>query len=122
MGSKFINSVLDNSKDFVWIEVPFLEKITVKEFEKMTQLDFEEFGNAIRYGLKSISGSSKAKPKNFEEVSKSEIYKELIKIGKKVELMSGDISRISSWGAKDNHPVLIDAGLTKDIFDKFYDS
>jgi hypothetical protein len=44
------------------------------------------------------------------------------RIGEKFKLMPGDLARISSWGTKDNQPILIDAGLTKDVFAEFYES
>ena len=105
------------------METHYLDKITTKEFEEMTNLKFDDFGDAIRYGLKSVTGNSdQQKPKNFDEVEKSEIYKEMKRIGNQFKLMPGDLARISSWGTKDDRPVLIDAGLTKDIFSKFYES
>lgn len=123
MKSKFLNETISHAKDYSWMETHFLEKITAKEFEKMTDLNFDDFGEAIRYGLKQVSGNTdKGKPKHFDEIAKSEIYKELKKIGDKFKLMPGDLARISSWGTKDGRPVLIDAGLTKDIFSKFYES
>jgi hypothetical protein len=36
--------------------------------------------------------------------------------------MPGDLSRISSWKKRDNKPVLVDMGLTKKVFDDYYDS
>lgn len=122
MKSKYLNKTLSNAKNHSWIEVPYLEKITEKEFKDMTGLEFEDFGESIRYGLKNVSGNTdKEKPENFDKVSKSDLYKELKKIGEKFKLLPGDISRISSWGMKNNHPILIDAGLTRDIFEKFYE-
>jgi len=122
MKSKFLNKILSSSKDGIWIEVPYLNKITEKDFEEMTGLKFEDFGESIRYALKEVSGNTdKKKPKNFAEVEKSDIYKELKDIGDKFKLMPGDIARISSWGAKDGNPVLIDAGLTADVFADFYE-
>lgn len=120
--SKYINKILGHSKKYVWVEVDYLDKITTKEFKKMTGLDFDDFGNAIRYGLKAISGNTDKQPKNFKEVEKSEIYKEMKKIGLKCKLMGGDLARISSWGTKNGNPVLIDAGLTKDVFEEFYET
>lgn len=121
--SKYINKILKKSKNYSWIQVPYLEKINVKDFKKMTGLDFEEFGASIRYALKSISGNSdKEKPSNYEEVSKSDIFKDIKNIGKKNKLMPGDLARISSWGEKDNNPILIDTGLTKDVFADYYES
>lgn len=122
MKSKFLNQVIKYAGNFSWMETHYLEKITGKEFEEMTDIPFVDFDEAIRFGLKDVSGnSSLAKPKNFEKVSKTEIYKEMKRIGEQFKLMPGDIARISSWGTKDGHPVLIDAGLTADIFAKFYE-
>jgi len=122
MKSKYLNDILSHAKNHAWIEVGHLDKISEKEFKKMTGLDFEDFGDSIRYGLKNVSGNTdKEKPKNFTQVEKSEIYKELKEVGNKFKLMPGDLARISSWGTKNGKPVLIDAGLTKDVFAEFYE-
>jgi hypothetical protein len=122
MKSKFLNEVIKHAKEYAWIETHKLEKITVPEFEKMTGIKFSEFGDSLSYGLKDISGSSdKKKPKNFDEVSESEVYKEMHRIGEKFKLLPGDLKRISSWGTKGKCPVLIDAGLTRDVYDEFYE-
>lgn len=123
MKSKYLNEIIKHADNYSWIETHYLDKITVKDFKKMTGLDFEDFGQSIRYGLRHVSGNiDKEKPKKFDEVAKSEIYKELKEIGNKFHLMPGDLARISSWGAKDKHPTLIDAGLTKEVFEDFYES
>src|SRR5574338_329548 len=120
MKSKFLNEVIDHAKNYSWMETHYLEKITEKEFEEMTGLDFNDFGESIRYGLKDVSRNKDLeKPENFGKVEKSEIYKEMKKIGEQFKLMPGDLARISSWGTKDGRPVLIDAGLTADVFDDY---
>lgn len=122
MKSKYLNKILGHAKDFVWIETCFLDKITEKDFEEMTGMDFKSFGESVDYGLKNISKSSdKKKPKNYDDIVKSEIYKELKRLGDKFKLMPGDLSRISSWGTKDGNPILIDAGLTQKVFEDFYE-
>jgi hypothetical protein len=123
MKSKYINKTLKADKDGVWRISPFLDKITEKEFEKMTGVSFKDFGEALGYGLKSVSDNSdKKKPDDFEDISKLDIYKELVEIGKKYELLPGDLERISSWGQVDDHPIVLDAGLTRDIYDEFYET
>lgn len=123
MKSSLVNKVKKHSDNFAWIEVDFIDKITNKEFEKMTGLDFDDFGESIRYGLKSVSGNTdREKPENFDEIEKSDLYKELKDLGKEFELMPGDLARISSWGKKDGKPILIDVGLTKEVFAEFYES
>lgn len=122
MKSKYLNEILGCAKNYSWCETHYLDKITEKDFEEMTDLKFNDFGDSIRYGLRSVSGNTdKDKPENFDEVSKSDIYKELKDIGEKFKLLPGDMARISSWGTKDGRPILIDAGLTRDIFDEFYE-
>lgn len=122
MKSKYLNQIISCAKNFAWCETHYLEKITESEFEQMTGLKFSDFGDSLRFGLKDVSGNKEIeKPENFEKVSKSDIYKELKDIGEKFKLLPGDIARISSWGSKDGRPVLIDAGLTRDIFDEYYE-
>ena len=122
MKSKYLNQIISYAKNGAWLETHYLDKITEKEFEKMTGLNFEDFGDSLRYGLKDVSGNKEAeKPDNFDKVSKSDIYKELVDIGERFKLLPGDLARISSWGTKDGRPVLIDAGLTRDIFDEYYE-
>lgn len=122
MKSKFLNEIISHASNYAWIETHYLDKITAKQFKEMTGLDFNDFGDAIRYGLKKISGNTEAtKPDNFDEVEKSEIYKEVKRFGEQFKLMPGDLSRISSWGTKGGKPVLIDAGLTADVFADYYE-
>lgn len=121
MKSKFLNKAIKSARNNAWMECPHLKKIKEKQFKDMTGIDFKLFSNAIEYGLKDVAGTYRDKPSSFDEVKDSEIYKELIKVGKKFKLMPGDMARISSWGVLDNHPVLIDAGLTREVYDKFYE-
>jgi len=120
--SKYLNKVLKYSKKYSWIEMPFLKKLTEKKFKKMTGLNFDDFGDSIRYGLRDISSSKTKKPDNFEEVEKSEIFKEFLRIGKEAKLMGGDLARISNIGEIGDHPIIIDSGLTKKVFEEFYET
>lgn len=123
MKSKFINETIKLDKNGYWKTSPFLEKITEKEFEKMVGISFKDFGEAISYGLKDVSEDKDAKkPENFGKIEKTDLYRDLVKLGKQFSLMPGDMARISSWGQVDDHPTLLDAGLTKDIYKKFYRS
>ena len=123
MKSKFLNKIIKSSKNNVWIETYYLKKITEKKFKDLTDLDFNDFDEAIRYGLRDVSkNKDKNKPKNFDKVSASDIYKEIKSIGEKFKLMPGDLAKISSWGSKDDQPILIDSGLTKEVFEEYYES
>jgi hypothetical protein len=120
--SKYINKILSKAENYSWIQVPFNKKITEKQFEKMTGFDFDDFGDAIRYALKTITSKSIDKPDNFDDFNKSSFFKEIVQIGKKNKLMPGDLARISSWLTNGKYPILGDSGLTRKIFEEFYDS
>ena len=122
MRSKFLNEILGHAENYSWIETHYLDKISTKDFEKMTGLKFDDFGDSVRYALKNVSGNSDLeKPSCFEKVEKSDIYKEVKKVGQEFKLMPGDLARISSWGTKDGRPILIDAGLTAEVFADYYE-
>jgi hypothetical protein len=121
MKSKFINKVKGFAKNHEWIHMEYRDKITTKQFEKMTDIPFKEFGDAIKYGLRKLTSKPDRKePKNFDSIKSSKIYKEFLRLGEEFQLMPGDMARISSFGEHDGHPILLDAGLTKNIFDEFY--
>jgi hypothetical protein len=121
MKSLFLNEILSKSKDGVWIETNFLKKITSKEFEEMIGIPFKDFADSINYGLKNISESKDKKPACFEKFQKLKIYKDIKSVAEEFDLLPGDIARISSWGTRQGKPILIDAGLTKKVYEDFYE-
>lgn len=115
-GSKYVNEVIKSSKDFSWIKSEFLEDLTEKEFEKLTNLNFKNYGQALEAEL-----DSESKPKDFKKISETSIFKEIKNICNKYDLLPGDISRISSWKKKDKYPVLVDLGFSEKVYEKFYE-
>lgn len=121
--SNYLNNSLRHSNHYYWAEFPFLEKITEKQFQEITGINFKDFGNAMRFGLKNVSQqSNQTIPKNFNKIKNKEIYQTMRNIAKKYDLMPGDLAKISSWGLKNKSPALIDAGLTKKVFELHYNS
>lgn len=121
MKSVHINKVLSKANNFSWIEVNYLEKITSEKFNEITGLNFKDFSAAIGYALQDVSEESIKKPSDFKKIESNGFFQEIVRLGKKFDLMPGDIARISSWGEKDGIPILIDAGLTKNVYEKYYE-
>jgi hypothetical protein len=115
MTSKFINPTTKSDKDGIWKLSPYCDKITEKEFEKLTGVPFKDFAAAVDHGI-----NDEKKPNDFDKIAKSEIYKEIIRLNKTFKLLPGDMTRISSWGTDGKRPVLLDAGLTRGVYDRFY--
>jgi hypothetical protein len=118
MKSDFLNEIISKDQKGYWIQTYFLDKINEKEFENLTKISFEDFSEALSFGTDK---SSSKQPKNFDKVSKTPVYKEMKRLCEDFDLVSGDVTRISSWGTKGNKPILIDAGLTGKIFEEFYE-
>ena len=121
MKSKYVNSTISADRRGYWRVAPFLEKITEKDFEQMTGIDFKQFGDALRYGLRDLSNGEHEKPVNFEQIVKTELFQDLVRLSKKFRVLPGDLARISSWAKKDGHPMVLDMGLTREIYDTYYD-
>jgi len=119
---KYVIETTKSDPNGVWKISPYAEKITEKEFEKYAGFPFEDFGQALEYGLRSVSDNTEKKPKDFDKISKTEMYKNLVECGKKHDLLPGDLSRISSWGKMGDKPIVLDAGLTSEIYDEFYNT
>lgn len=114
--SKYVNKTTKHDPDGIWKLSPYCDKITEKEFETITGVPFKEFSEAVDHGV----SKDKKKPKHFDTISKSSIYKEMLRLNKEYKLLPGDLTRISSWGKCDGVPVLLDAGLTREVYDDFY--
>ena len=119
--SKYINGALHSCPNDSWILAEKAEDLKMEEFEKLTGLSFEDFGEAISYGLRHLSSNKdKKKPENFEKISQNEFYKDIYRAGNQFNLLPGDLDRISSYKKIKDRVVLVDAGLTREIYDEFY--
>jgi hypothetical protein len=118
IANKFVNETTSSDPNGIWKLSPYRDKITEKEFESLTKVPFKDFAEAIDFGIQKKG----KKPSDFDKISKSEIYKALLHLNKEHNLLPGDLTRISSWGKADDHPVLLDAGLTRKVYDDYYTS
>jgi hypothetical protein len=122
MRSKYVNGALKSDPDDIWILTEKADKLSSEEFEDLTGMSFEDFSEAIMYGLRNLSKStSSKKPKNFDKISKNEFYKDIYRAGSEYNLIPGDLSRISSFKKIKDRVVLVDSGLSREIYDEFYE-
>jgi len=120
--SKFINKTIDHSKKYYWIMSKYLEDISVSDFKKIFNFEFKDFCDCFEYALQDISNVKKKKPENFNKISKIKFFNDIVNLANKYKLMPGDLIRISSWKKNNDMPILVDLGLSKNVFENFYDS
>lgn len=117
--TKITNKVIASDSEGKWIIQRFANKINKKRFEEITGVSFDDLGKTLYYKFNNESDNWK-KPKDYNLVIESPIFNELMSLVACNDLQIGDLTRIESWGEIDGSPVILDFGLSRDIYDKFY--
>lgn len=133
--------VYDNDENFYWIEMQLARKAKPTDFKRLTGYDFKTFQYFVTYSASQYTyGRFKATvPSEYKQLFDSEEFQNMVwdnpdNVFNQVNeyLTSyqiqkyGDVQRISSWGVVidkqdgTDQLVLIDYGLTDDIFEKYY--
>ncbi len=119
--SPLVNSPVKSDPNYYWIIVPHAQKITESEFTSKTGINWKEFCESIKYWKDTyMKGKDTSSPLNYKQINKNEFFQEIVSLIGNMQLASGDIRRISSWGEIDGQIKLIDAGLTDDIYQSYY--
>lgn len=116
----FINQVIAADAKGKWILIRFTENLTEKDFKDIVGFDFNHFMDALLYKFNNESDDWK-KPKDYEEIEKSELFQELAEFVLENDSQIGDLAKISSWGKSGNTVVLRDVGLSRDVYKKYYE-
>lgn len=133
--------VYDNDENFYWIEMQLAKKAKPSDFKRLTGYDFKTFQNFVTYSAQQYLPRRSygfSIPSEYEQLFDSEEFQNNVwdnydSIFYKVnEYLTnyqiekyGDVQRISSWGIVidtdgTENLVLVDYGLTDDIFNQYY--
>ena len=103
-----------------WIICQFAEKLSEKEFKEFTKFSLKDFYSALSYKM-NMDSYSVEKPENYDILNENEFFNEVLALVLNNDLQIGDLQYIDSWGKIDNKPKLIDFGLSRDIFEEYYE-
>ena len=136
--------VYDNDENFYWIEMQLARKAKPTDFKKLTGYDFKTFTYFVTYSAQQYLprtryGFGFSVPTEYKQLFDSEEFQNVVwdnpdnvfyQVNEYLTSYQiekyGDVQRISSWGVvKDKQDgtdklVLIDYGLTDDIFNQYY--
>lgn len=102
-----------------WLIVNKAEELTEKKFKQLIGISFSEFTDALFYKFNNESNAKK--PKDYEKIVKLPLFECIMDMmSGPNDLQLGDLYRLSSWGLVNDKVVLIDAGLSKDIYKNLY--
>ena len=116
-----------DEEEFNWIEMELVERVTSDDFKNKLGVPFPEFQKIISYWGSSNAGreNEKDKPALWDELNHNANnypwWKALINIGDNFDYAVADWKRLSSWGkTQDGRMVLIDFGLSQDVYQSHY--
>lgn len=103
-----------------WIIVRFTKNITKERFKELVGIAFDSFMGGLFYKFNNESRDF-SEPKKYEEVERSELFQCIATLVMECDLQIGDIDKPDSWGEFDDRVVLRDFGLTREVYDEYYD-
>lgn len=125
-----VAEVFNYDDDGLWLEVELARKITPTMFQKLVGFSFKEYTDGIWYQEEYLKpGNNKtfkrSKPERFEEMWENEFIREIFDLmGSYDNFFTGDLTKLSTYGVvkRDNQDmiVLIDYGITQEVFKTYY--
>lgn len=124
MQTSITNKMLETDPNNKWLITSLAKKVSKSKFQSLSGINFDEFKQALEYWAgqhgKSAYFSFREKPENYEKILNNGFFQEIIDLIGTWNMGLGDLLRLNSYGEVNGKLILIDFGLTEDIFQKFY--
>lgn len=108
------------SDDCSWNVFEKVEPVTKEEFEKLTNITLTILHELLKYKKDRKRKNIDVDYKKENQIQNNKLLNELSQLIERYNLSVGDMVRISSWGQKNGKVLLIDFGLTSEIYQKYY--
>lgn len=126
-----VTKVHEWDRDDLWIVSDFAKKINPARFKQLVGIDLEKVDWYLNLAYAEHNGKKANQymrntltPEDLEFMNNNEFCVDLEEMMRSMDLMPGDLGRISSYGEvlRNNKPaaVLIDYGLTNSTYEEFY--
>jgi hypothetical protein len=124
-----VAKVFESDNNNLWVEMELARKVTPKLFMEIVGVDFDQYCKTLRYHHNQVTGNNNrmfgySKPDNYDEMWENEFVYDMLNFLGNYEPPVGDLCRLSTYGVVNrngqNHIVMIDYGLTSDVYDSYY--
>ena len=115
-----IAKVLERDENYRWIVSERAKKITPNEFKSIVGVDFKDFYEYIVYIVGKDRYYTEPSQEIKDKLEDDEFASEVADFIGSTDASTGDLQRISTYGKIDDRVVIIDYGLTMEIFKKYY--
>jgi hypothetical protein len=129
MMDDIVAQVFNYDENNLWLEMELARKLTPALFQNIVGVTFEDYVDAVRYHMDELKPKGSyfktSKPDNMDEMWENEFVSRIFDLmGSYDNFVSGDLVRLSTYGVvtRDNQDtiVLIDYGLTEDVYKTYY--
>lgn len=128
-GEEIATQIFDIEDHSLWVESEFATKVTPNAFKQYIDgVDFKNFAHYLQYKIFENQGKTRymsaPSPEISEKLDNNEFTQNLINTALEMDLVAGDLTRISSYGivnrGGENHLVLTDSGATGHVISTYY--
>jgi len=125
-----VAEVYESDENALWLEMQLAKKITPISFKQITGWDFNDYANIIyNYGIESGNAGRYASKKSVpdeltEKAWEDDFTRGIFDYIGNYGVPAGDLTRLSTYGIVSENGtdsvVIIDYGLTHDVYKSFY--
>lgn len=130
MWDGLIALIFDYDQNNLWVEAEYARKVSPKKFLEVVGFTFENYCQAILFHTdeqkpQSRNMMKRSQPDNYQEMwDDNEFMYSIFDIIGSYDFPVGDLCKLSSYGLVNRNGqdtiVLIDYGLTNDVYDSYY--
>lgn len=126
MWDSVVAQVFDYDENYLWLEMELARKLTTSAFKNITGFSFFDYSDALQYTYNTaFTRFKRYKPIDYDEMFEEEFIGDIFSlIGNYENIVVGDLKRTSSYGLVNRNGVdqivMIDYGLTRDVYDSYY--
>jgi len=115
-----VPNLIKFSEDSSWSVFEKVEPVTIEQFKTLANISITRLYELLKYKKDKKRNKVDLDSKKEIEIENNKLLRELAKLIDDYDLSVGDMVRISSWGQKNGKVLLLDFGLTSEIYRKFY--
>lgn len=129
MWDGIVAKIFDYDQNNLWVEMELARKVSPKKFHEIVGFPFEQYCQAILYHEdeqkpQSRNRIKRSKPEMYHEMWDNEFMYSIFDIIGSYDFPAGDLCKLNSYGLVNRNGqddiVLIDYGLTNDVYDSYY--
>lgn len=111
--------------NFLWLVMELVVPVNSDaQFSKLIKMDIAAFRNTLTYWYAEnmqIARHNQFEPEQYQKNLKNRYVKAVLQVVQSCDMLPGDFAKSDSWGiTTDRRLVVIDYGLSKSIFMKYY--